>query len=139
MRLDLGDEEDAGLNLTPLIDMVFLLLVFFLAATTFHKDEVDMNLDLPQAVHGQARKPQQLLTVNVQKDGTLSIDGRQVTLEGLHQRLRAAAQRSKEQPVLIRGDTTVQLGRVAQVLDACRGASLTKVSIAAVPIGGIPR
>ena len=49
MRLDRSGERDVGINLTPLIDVVFLLLIFFLTATTFSSEEVEMDLELPEA------------------------------------------------------------------------------------------
>ena len=52
MRLDPGESEDRAPDLTPLIDMVFLLLVFFLASTTFAKEEVELDLTLPEARSG---------------------------------------------------------------------------------------
>jgi biopolymer transport protein ExbD len=134
MRLDRdGDESSQPLDLTPLIDMVFLLLVFFLAATTFAKEEVEMDLDLPEATSGVAQADDHLLIVNVLRDGTLRVDGRPVGLEGLRQRLLAAAARNKDQAVLIRGDTMVQFGVVAQAFDACLAAKLRRVSVAAEP------
>lgn len=134
MRLDLDDPKEDAPNLTPLIDVVFLLLVFFLVATTFAKEEVEMDLELPKAKTGQADRDTQLIVVSVAADGAMFVDGRAVTMEALEQKLRAAAARDREQEVLIRGDTSVQLGRVVQAFDACRSASLTKVSIAAAPV-----
>jgi biopolymer transport protein ExbD len=133
MRLDLDDPHEDAPNLTPLIDVVFLLLVFFLVATTFAKEEVEMDLELPKARHGTADRDAHLLVVHVAEDGRLSVDGREVSLEALEQKLRAAAARDRDQEVMIRGDTRVQLGRVVEAFDACRAASLTKVSIAARP------
>lgn len=131
MRLDREDPVDEALNLTPLIDMVFLLLVFFLAATTFSREEVEMDLDLPQSTTGKAAAESHLLVVNVLRDGRVRVDGRELNVEALRQRLRAAAERNKDQAVLVRGDTTAQFGVVAQALDACLAAKLTRVSIAA--------
>lgn len=132
MRLELNDaEEDFTPNLTPLIDVVFLLLVFFLAATTFSKEEVELDLELPQASHGKPAEPVEPLVIAVGKDGELFVDGRAVTMEALKQKLAAAARRNKDQEVLIRGDTRVQFGLVAQAFDACLGAALRRVSIAA--------
>ena len=136
MRLDPGPVDDGPVNLTPLIDMVFLLLVFFLASTTFAKEEVEMDLTLPEATSGEPGEDGHLLVINVKRDGTLTIDGRAVTAEGLRQRLRAAAARDRDQEVLIRGDTLVHFGVVAQAFDACLAASLRKVSIAAKPLSG---
>lgn len=139
MRLDPEPRGSAeqGLELTPLIDVVFLLLVFFLAATTFAKDEVDMNLQLPESTSGEASKERtRPIVIQVASDGALAVDGRTVTVEALHQKLRAAAGRDKDREVLIRGDTRVQFGAVAQAFDACLSASLRRVSIAAQPATG---
>jgi biopolymer transport protein ExbD len=133
MRLDPGPVEDAELQLTPLIDMVFLLLVFFLASTTFATEEVDMDLQLPEATSGTASREVVRLVVTVGSDGGLHVNGRPVSAEGLRQRLRAAAVRNRDQEVEIRGDTRVQFGAVATALDACLAASLKRVSIAAQP------
>lgn len=133
MRLERDDSDDEMLNLTPLIDMVFLLLVFFLAATTFARAEVEMDLDLPKSQAGKSDRESHLLVVNVMRDGTIRVDGREVTADALRQRLRAAAARDKDQAVLIRGDAVAQFGVVAQAFDACLAAKLSKVSIAAEP------
>ena len=134
MRLDPGPEDEGRPDLTPLIDMVFLLLVFFLASTTFAKEEVELDLTLPEATSGEPGEEGHLLVINVRRDGTLKVNGRTMTVEGLRQRLVAAARRDREQEVRIRGDTQVHFGAVAQVFDACLAASLTHVSIAAKPI-----
>jgi len=135
MRLERDDAKEPELNLTPLIDMVFLLLVFFLAATTFARSEVEMDLDLPKSQAGKSERESHLIVVNVLRDGRIRVDGREVTADVLRQRLRAAAARDKDQSVLIRGDTSVHFGAVAMALDACLGAKLSRVSVAAEPEG----
>ena len=138
MRLDLeeGDEE-VVMNLTPMLDMVFNLLLFFLAATTFAKEEVELDLRLPEARSGQqASGPALQLIINVFANGRLSVEGREVTLEALRQKLEAAAARNREQAVLIRGDRQAQFGVGLQVLDACRLAKIKKVDFAALPAQG---
>lgn len=134
MRLEVDEQIDEGLNLTPLIDVVFLLLVFFLVATTFADSEVEMDLELPKATSGKPSSSGHLLVVSIARDGSLSVDGRLVSMEGLRQKLRAAASKDRTQEVLIRGDTNVQFGIVAQAFDACLAASLRRVSIAAQPV-----
>ena len=133
MRLDPGTEDEEGPSLTPLIDVVFLLLIFFLVATTFQNEEVEMDLKLPEAQTGKAQEQNQRIVINVRRDGTLIIDGRPVSQESLEQKLRAAARRDKNQEVLIRGDTSAQFGVVARVLDVCRAAPLTQIAIGAAP------
>jgi biopolymer transport protein ExbD len=134
MRLDLDDADDEfPINLTPMLDMVFNLLLFFLAATTFAREEVAMDLRLPQARSGAESKGGHQLIVNVFADGRLQVDGRFVTLEALRQKLQAAAARDKDQAVLVRGDKQAQFGIGLQVLDACRLAKIGKVDFAALP------
>ena len=134
MRLDDDDDDRSdGLNLTPLVDVVFLLLVFFLAATTLAKQEVELDLRLPQARSGEAAGGSRALVVNVFADGRLVVDGREVTLEALRQKLLAAWQGDRDQEVLVRGDQGAQFGVGLQVLDACRLARITKVDFPALP------
>ncbi len=132
MRLDTSDEDEVGINLAPLIDVVFLLLIFFLTATTFSREEVEMDLELPEAASGEPGADQQTIVINIGRDGRLVMDGRVVTEAALHQKLRAAATRDKNQQVLIRGDTEVRYGIVAKVLDACLLAKLRSISIGAI-------
>ena len=134
MRLD-DDDIDAGevINLTPMIDVVFLLLIFFLAATTFAREEVELDLRLPQAKSGKAGNGEQQLVVNVFADGKLTVDGREVTLAALQQKLQAAVQRNAEQAVLVRGDQESRFGTGLAVLDVCRLAKVKKVDFAALP------
>ncbi|MBL8733306.1 MAG: biopolymer transporter ExbD [Planctomycetes bacterium] len=137
MRLEADDDDlDGALNLTPMVDVVFLLLVFFLAATTFAREEVELDLRLPAARSGQPGKPEQQIVVNVFADGRLSMGGREVTLEALRQKLAAAGERNRKTPVLVRGDHAAQFGIGLQVLDACRLAKLEKVDFAARPEQG---
>ena len=134
MRLELDDfDEEWQINLTPMLDMVFNLLLFFLAATTFAQQEVEMDLKLPQAKSGQHGKGEHQLVVNVFADGRMVVDGRTVTLEALRQKLQAAAARDKNQAVLVRGDKQAQFGAGIQVLDACRLAKIAKVDFGALP------
>jgi len=134
MRLEREAEDEGGINLTPMVDVVFLLLIFFLAATTFRSDEVALDMRLPSAKSGDAGKGDKPLVVNLLADGKLHVDGREVTLEALRQKLAAAGQRNAEQAVLVRGDQQAQFGIGVQVLDACRLAKIKKVDFAALPV-----
>jgi biopolymer transport protein ExbD len=132
VRLDTEDDADDGIRLTPLIDVVFLLLIFFLSATTFSREEVEMDLDLPEAASGEAGKSLETIQINIARDGRMVMNGREVTEEALHQKLRAAAARNRDRQVLIRGDTEARYGLVAKVFDACLLAKLRSISIGAV-------
>lgn len=127
------DSGEEGINLTPMVDVVFLLLIFYLAATTFQRDEVRLDLRLPTAKSGLASKSEQPIVVNVLADGRVHVDGREVTLPALRQKLAAAGERNPEQTVLVRGDQQAQFGLGVQVLDLCRLAKIKKVDFAALP------
>ena len=79
------------------------------------------------------------MVINVARDGRVLVDGREVTVEALRQKLKAAAARDKDQEVLIRGDRKSQFGVVAQVFDACLLAKLHSISIVARPADAQPR
>lgn len=133
MRLEDDGDREGGINLMPLVDVVFLLLIFFLAATTFVREEVELDLRLPEARSGEPGTPNRQLVINVAEDGTVTMDGRPVTLEALRQKLAAAVARNKEQAVLVRGDEAARFGVGLQVLDTCRLAKVKKVDFAALP------
>jgi len=133
MRLEDDGDQEGGINLMPLVDVVFLLLIFFLAATTFASEEVELDLRLPEAKSGESGKADRQLIINVSQDGSLTMGGRSVTLEALRQKLVAAVRRNKEQAVLVRGDKEAQFGVGLQVLDTCRLAKIKKVDFAALP------
>ena len=135
MRLDLDErEDDGGINLTPMIDIVFLLLIFFLAATTFAREEVSMDLRLPEAASGTESNATTPLIVQLFADGRMTFDGREVNFEALKQKLMAAGARDRKRSVLVRGDKVAQFGMGLQILDACRLAKLGKVDFAALPV-----
>ncbi len=139
MRLDQEDPDESALSLTPLIDVVFLLLIFFLVSTTFAKEEVEMDLALPKARSGKTGSEGQHLVIQFTKEGALLLAGRKVTLEGLQQKLQAQARRDKSRSVLIRGDVDARYGLFAKVMDACRSARLERILIRALPLEGRPR
>jgi biopolymer transport protein ExbD len=139
MKLCPDEDEVDSINLTPMIDVVFLLLIFFLTATTFQKDEVEMSLDLPDAASGKPGEEKKVIVINIAADGRVIVDGREVSVMALRQKLKAAASRDKDQEVLIRGDEKTNFGLVAQVFDACLLAKLHSISIGADPVGANPR
>jgi biopolymer transport protein ExbD len=137
MRHDRSDDDAGdGINMTPMIDVVFLLLIFFLAATTFTTEEHRLDLRLPQARSGQAGKADSPLVVNIAADGRMEVEGRPVTLEALKQKLEGVASREPDRSVLVRGDQQAQFGLGVQVLDMCRLAKIKKVDFAALPAKG---
>src|SRR3954454_624885 len=97
--------EEEPYNLVPLTDMVFNLLIFFMAATTFTQIEKDLAVQLPKAGGFQtlSQAPRQII-INVRQDGTTTVDGKERTADQLSELLSAAVKIDPSREVLIRVD-----------------------------------
>ncbi len=125
---DLGDE--LALNLAPMIDVVFLLLIFFMVATTFVQHEKEMAVDLPTAESGDMPELDlNEIVINLLRDGTIKVNGTLLDQEQLDTLLVRAAKANPETPVTIRGDREVVLQRVVSIMNACRIAGLTDIGM----------
>jgi len=130
------DDEAADepvLNLTSLIDVVFLLLVFFMVTTTFLKPEQEIEIDLPTAESGTPLEvePDELV-IHVTKDGHYALAGAEITRDALEQALERAARRDPETAVIIRGDRATRHESIVAVMDACGRAGLSNLSVGTI-------
>ena len=134
MRIHRQREESEELPLTPLIDVVFLLLIFFLTATSFYKKEKDIKVDPPRATEGKAvAHKHREITVNIRNEndgGFLVVDGRITSLPSLTDLLADAARDNPRQTVIIRGDKRAYHQKIVDVLNACKQANITNYFIA---------
>ncbi|MFG0317001.1 MAG: ExbD/TolR family protein [Planctomycetota bacterium JB042] len=139
MRIPDTDDvaEDLSANITPLIDVVFLLLIFFMVATSFLDSEKELNLELPPALSGDAtdQAPDELI-INVLEDGKLVLAGSEVDTDGLRSALERAARRDPETPVTIRGDGRVKHETIVSVMDACGIAGLRNLAVGTLDAAG---
>ena len=113
-----------------MIDVLFLLIIFFMAGTKFTDLESRLNLKLPQVSQDGALAPApEKRVVNVYQDGRISFDRDFVTMNELTQRLTAAKQEYGGLGVVVRGDAEGAFQHVASVLGACRDAGITDMGI----------
>jgi biopolymer transport protein ExbD len=115
-----------GINMTPMIDCVFLLLIFFLVATRFEEMEREMNVVLPQASEAMplTAKPKELF-VNVNRQGHFIVRGQQLSPAGLLSSFRqAAANNPGRQTVIIRADKRCVWEHVVEVMNLCNKAQI---------------
>jgi biopolymer transport protein ExbD len=124
-------EEIPVLNLTSMIDVLFLLIIFFMVGTKFIETERQIDLKLPQVKPGDAltAAPEKKV-INVYRDGAITLDRKTVTLEQLAEQLAAAKAQYHALGVLVRGDGAAAFERVAHVLTACKHAGIADLSIA---------
>lgn len=116
-----------GLNLTPLIDVVFLLLVFFMLTSHFVREQA-IPLALPTAESGNPLEGEKLQVV-LDDQGRILLDGQAIAPAGLEQRLQQELARRSEKRVRVRGDKAASLGVTVDVLDAARRAGAEGVDI----------
>jgi biopolymer transport protein ExbD len=136
MRIDLGDDEQPEIGLIALIDCIFFLLMFFMAATSFkhpdgEKPEKDMHIVLPtsQVSLDRATAGAAPLAIGVDAEGALYIDGKRVSTQALHDLLKREAARDPARPIRIDGDQAARYQDIVHVLDLCQFEGLTRVSM----------
>lgn len=125
MPLKTHQDEEPSLNLTPMIDIVFLLIIFFMVGTEFTKPEQSIGLQVPEVPnHKQLEAAVQKKVINVYRDGRVTLDGQFITMDQLVTKLSAARRKHHRMGVLIRGDQRTPHGTMTQVYNACRRAGV---------------
>ena len=137
MNLRPRRREEPEINLTPLIDVVFLMLIFFMVSATF-LDEADMELILPEASEEPAERAVQPLQLTVNADGDYYLEGEALSdreAATVERALRDAMADQPGRPLVIRADGRTQHQRLVTALDAAGRAGIETVNIATVPDG----
>ena len=123
-------DEQPTLNLTPMIDIVFLLIIFFMVGTKFTELERKIGLRVPEVTdRGALTAAPERKIINVFRDGTVTLDQVPVTLEELTGQLAAARSQYSDLGVLVRGDAQGEFQLVASVLNACKQAGIRDLGI----------
>jgi biopolymer transport protein ExbD len=131
MPLKVQPDELPQLNLTAMIDVLFLLIIFFVVGTKFSDAERQIGLKVPTVnARGALSAAPEKKVVNVYRDGQITLDRAPVTLEELTNRLRAARSQYQGLGVIVRGDGAGQFQQVAAVLTACKQAGIADLGIA---------
>lgn len=133
IRLTRHGRSRPEIGMAPLVDCIFLLLVFFLLASRFSRDAgkvaSGIEIELPAARTGHEPSDERI-AVTLTESGELTLDGRAVTLERLGPSLRALVEDGGPRPLLLVADRRVRLEILARVIDRAREAGLPAVSIA---------
>ena len=121
-------ESLTELNITPLLDLGFVLLVIFIITTI--PPVKDMDLKLPTAAKHQKDPPHKAFYISVQADGNLSLNQESLKLDKLLQRLIDLRMDDPDLNVIVRGDANAEYKQIRVVLDICQQANLAKVDLA---------
>jgi len=120
----------SSLSITPLIDVVFLLLIFFLVSSRFSEEERQLDLNLPSISEALPATDQPAeIVINIDDQGRYFVDGEFRDLAAIEQVLRSAKRDNPlTQTVVIRADKTAGWGLVAQAMDICRKVGVSDFS-----------
>ena len=122
-----NDEEITGINVTPLVDVVLVLLIIFMVTANFIVRET-VEVDLPRAANG-GETVQGLVNVVVDKQGKLFFDGAEVSEDEMRRRVTEALAKDKETRAIISADQSLPYGRVMRLIDVVKGQGIARFAL----------
>ncbi len=125
-----GEDEEVGISLTSLIDVIFLLLIFFILTTTLIDPSRTLDLKLPEAKAASPENKSVSVTIELGAHGAMMLNGKPVKLQSLESRLRVLAKESKKKTAIVRADRRLDYGQVVKVLGICRASGFYDIGIA---------
>lgn len=124
---------ESGINLMPLLDVIFNLIFFFILATTIKESKAFLDVKLPKSTEAQAATAPQALVINVTEENQIFLQDEEVPLDTLNKSLEALKAEKNINRVIIRGDAKAYNQTIVSVLDACAKVGLLTVSIEVKP------
>ena len=120
-----------AIQLAPMIDILLLLLSFFIISWQFTKSETELNVSVPTAQEGaEPERVRGEIIINVLATGVIRVEGLAVDRQQLFDKLSAIAKQYPNQPVRIRGDGSVAYQRIVEIIDTCQKAGIWNISFA---------
>lgn len=135
MRLPPSEPDSDGPNMTPVIDIVFLLLIFFLVAARLDQEEQELSVKLPEVLQAQPVSMTPELVVNVTREGKFKVSGKEYSEKQLAVLLVEARKLNPDQAVRIRADAESAWKHGVRVMDLCNRAAIKKYQVGVLPQG----
>ncbi|OOG24532.1 biopolymer transporter ExbD [Thioalkalivibrio denitrificans] len=127
--------EDVGINLTPLIDVVFLMLIFFMVSTTFER-HAELQIDLPRAETAQEEQRREIIELAIDAQGRYFVNGQELVNtrpETLRAALTQVSDGDTSLPLIIRADANTPHQSVVTAMDVAARLGIARLSIATTP------
>lgn len=118
--------------MTSMLDVMFILIIFFLVTTTFKEEEIDHTVNLPVDARNQSltQSTGNLININIRKDGSYVVMGKQVTEENISKWMAEEVAKKPDLKVLIRSDQDAKHLYLANIMSICRHVGVPKANIA---------
>ena len=126
----------SDINVTPLVDVMLVLLIVFMVAAPLMTTGVPIELPKTQAT--QLNTPSEPLTISVQADRKVFIDKTEIALIDLPAKLQALAKNGAQEQLMVRGDTNVPYGAIMEVMGVLNAAGYTKIGLVTSPAEKVP-
>ncbi len=124
-------ESSPKVQMAPLIDIIFLLLIFFMSAFIFYELETEIDITVPTSTESKdiKRSPGEII-INVRSSGDIIVNQRELSYEELNEMISRISKLYKNQPVIIRGDEETKHKHIIKILDICAANDIWNVSFA---------
>lgn len=129
-----GSQLPIYFQVTAIVDILMVLLVFFLYNYAIGQDEGRLKITVPSAKHTDTTPVSAPVFINVQKNGNIVVNGRSLTESGLTDLLTELIRNNPQQNILLRADKNVPYDRILKVLDICQGANVEGVGFSATQV-----
>ena len=122
--------DDNVINISSLLDVMFILIIFFLATATFTEEERDIQVNLPQSAAAQSStQAPKMIVINVREDGSYHVANQTMDIASLKNTLIEAVSSNPDQKVMVRGDRNALHGNVANAISVCKQVGIHKTNI----------
>ena len=128
--IEAQEDQETGIDVAPLIDILFTLIIFFLVTSTFEEQEKEEEIQLPRHGGSSLASKDRPYFINVLSDGTYSVGGEIVDLDHLQVKLNLKFEKKPNQKVVLRGDAKAFHGQTTSALAAAREAGFSSANIA---------
>ncbi len=123
-------EEEAEINITPMLDVVFIMLIFFIVTTSF-VSEIGVDVNRPSNQPKQEQKISEVIAIRIEKTGKIVIQGRTIDIRAVRANIESSLAAKADAPVVIVADREADAGLLVRVIDQARVAGAETVSLAA--------
>ena len=124
------EEEDYGLQLTPLVDVIFLLLIFFMVSTAFIDFTRRLDIKLPESKAADVMEKVKSFVIEMSVDEKIYLNGKEVTLKDMESELKKSSKEATRVSVIIKADKRISYGKVIEVMGIVKSAKIRDIGVA---------